>query len=149
MTEQEGLMALSVTVVEQVDRPVAEVFQFYAVEHIRNHPRWDPDMTLEQVSDGPIGVGTIIRRRHTHSGQPVDGKMEVVEFEPDRTFSVIIQDGPNETRGRVTFESRSGGRTRLTVRAEFDGMDESKREHITNLMARSVGNIKRLIEAEP
>ena len=73
-----------------IDRPVAKVFHFYAHEHVRNHPRWDPDMQLEQVSDGPIGVGTIIRRRNTHFGTPVEGTMEVVEFEPDRAFGVVI-----------------------------------------------------------
>jgi hypothetical protein len=55
-------MSLRVQVSEVIDRPVAEVFHFYAREHVRNHPRWDPDMQLEQVSDGPIGVGTIIRK---------------------------------------------------------------------------------------
>ena len=53
-------------------------------------------MQLEQVSDGPIGVGTVIRRRNTHSGTPVDGTMEVVEFEPDRAMGVVIHDGPRE-----------------------------------------------------
>lgn len=42
---------------EVVDRPVATVFRFYAYDHVRNHPRWDPDMELGKVSDGPIGVG--------------------------------------------------------------------------------------------
>jgi hypothetical protein len=31
-----------------IDRPLAEVWRWYAVEHVRNHPRWDPDMGLEQ-----------------------------------------------------------------------------------------------------
>jgi len=31
-----------------IDRPLAEVWRWYAVEHLRNHPRWDPDMGLEQ-----------------------------------------------------------------------------------------------------
>ena len=24
-----------------VERPVADVWRFYAVDHVRNHPRWD------------------------------------------------------------------------------------------------------------
>ncbi len=43
-----------------IDRPIADVFHFFAHEHVRNHPRWDPDIKLKQVSDGPIAVGTII-----------------------------------------------------------------------------------------
>lgn len=141
-------MSVRVQVSRVIDRPVADVFQFYASEHVRNHPRWDPDMQLEQVSDGPIGVGTIIRRCHTHSGAPVEGTMEVVEFEPDRAFGVVIHDGPAETRGRVTFEAESQERTTLTISAEFADMDESMESWTTNLVDRSARNIKRLIESE-
>jgi hypothetical protein len=59
---------------------VKDVWRFVAVEHVRNHPRWDPDMELEQVTEGPIGVGTLIRRRNTHSDTPVEGTMEVVKL---------------------------------------------------------------------
>lgn len=141
-------MPVTVHVSEVIDRPVAEVFHFYADEHVRNHPRWDPDMQLEQVSDGPIGVGTIIRRRNTHSGTPVEGTMEVVEFEPDRAFGAVIHDGPTETRGRVTFEAESQERTRLTISAEFADADESMESTITGLIERSARNIKRLVESE-
>jgi hypothetical protein len=141
-------MPLRVQVSKVIDRPVAEVFHFYAHEHVRNHPRWDPDMQLEQVSDGPIGVGTTIRRRNTHSGTPVEGTMEVVEFEPDRAFGVVIREGPTETSGRVTFEAEGQERTTLTINAEFAGMDESMESLITSLVERSARNIKRLIESE-
>src|SRR5687767_2990696 len=116
-------MSLRVQVSEVIDRPVSEVFHFFAREQVRNHPRWDPDMHLEQVSEGPIGVGTIIRRRSTRTDPPVEGTMEVVEFEPDRAFGMVIHDGANETRGRVTFKSESPERTTLTFNVEFRDMD--------------------------
>jgi len=141
-------MSVRIQVSEVIDWPVAEVFHFYAHEHVRNHPRWDPDMQLEQVSEGPIGVGTIIRRRNTHSGTPVEGTMEVVEFEPDRTMGVVIHDGPTETRGRATFKAESQERTTLTISAEFADTDESMESLITSLMERSARNIKHLIESE-
>ena len=141
-------MSLEVQVSEVIDRPVAEVFHFYAHQHVRNHPRWDPDMQLEQISDGPIGVGMIIRRRNTHSGTPIEGTMEVVEFEPDRAFGVLIHDGPTETRGRVTFTPEGQNRTKLTISAEFADLGESMRSAITGLVERSARNIKRLVESE-
>ena len=141
-------MSVKIQVSVLIDRPVAEVFHFYAHEHIRNHPRWDPDMQLEQVSEGPIGVGTIIRRRNTHSGTPVEGIMEVVEFQPNRAMGVVIHDGPSETHGRVTFKAESPARTTLTIHAEFTDMDESLEGVITGLVERSARNIKQLIEAE-
>ena len=141
-------MPVSVQVSEVIHRPVAEVFHFYAHEHVRNHPRWDPDMQLEQVSEGPIGVGTIIHRINTHSGTPVEGTMEIVELEPNRGMGVMIHDGPSETRGRVTFKAEGQGRTALTISAEFADLDESMESMITSLVERSARNIKQLIESE-
>jgi hypothetical protein len=99
---------------EVIDRSPSDVFRFVAAEHVRNHPRWDPVMQLEQITDGPIGVGTVIRRRHTHHGDPVDGTMEVVEYEPDRAFGMVIHDGPVEIRSRMSFDPEGQESTRLT-----------------------------------
>ena len=82
-------MSVKVHVSQVIDRPVADVFHFFAEEHVRNHPRWDPFMRLEQISDGPIGVGTIIKRINSRSGTPVEGTMEVVEFEPNRAIGML------------------------------------------------------------
>lgn len=141
-------MSVRVQVSELISRPVEDVFHFYAHEHVHNHPRWNPNMQLEQVSNGPIGVGTIIRRRSTHSGTPVEGTMEVVEFEPNRVFGVVIHDGPSETHGRATFKSESPERTTITIYAEFTDMDESLKSWITGLVEQSARNIKHLIETD-
>ena len=143
-----GEVGVRVEVSQVIDRPVADVFRFYAVDHVRNHPRWDPDMDLEQVSEGPIGVGTVIRRRNTHSGIPIEGTMEVVEYEPERAFGVIIHDGPVETHGRVTFDAEGQDRTTITISAAMPGMDESiDTGLLTGLMERSARNIKDLVES--
>jgi hypothetical protein len=140
---------MKIEVSEVIDRPVSEVFRFYGHEHVRNHPRWDPDMQLEQTSAGPIGVGTVIRRHVTRGGRTVEGTMEVVEFEPGETFATVIRDGPREVRGRATFEPDGPDRTTLTISADMPGMDESTdTTMITDLMRRSVENMKRLIEGD-
>jgi hypothetical protein len=95
-------MSVTIRVSEVIERPVAEVFRLHALEHVRNHPRWDPHMQLEQVSDGPIGVGTIIKRVNTHSGTRVEGPMEIVEFEPSQAMGMVIHDGRLEMKGRAT-----------------------------------------------
>jgi uncharacterized membrane protein len=145
---KEDSMSVKIQVPQVIDRPVGEVFHFYADEQIRNHPRWDPDMQLVQVSDGPIGIGTVIRRRNTHSGTPVDGTMEIVEFERNKAFGVLIHDGPSVTHGRVTFEAKNEMQTILTIHAEFPEMDESMGSRIAGLVERSARNIKQLIESE-
>ncbi|MCJ2531157.1 MAG: SRPBCC family protein [Thermoplasmata archaeon] len=128
-----------------IDRPPAEVFSFYAVNHVRNHPRWDPDMELEQLTEGPIDVGTVIRRRHTHYGEPSEGTMEVVEYELNRAFGVVIHDGPIEIHGRTSVEPEAEGGTRLTMGIEIPG---STNPIDPALLERTLRNIKKLIESE-
>lgn len=140
-------MAIRVEVSEEIDRPVPVVFRFFADDHVRNHPRWDPYIELSRDSDESIGVGTIIQRRNSRSGIPVEGTMEVVEYEPNRAFGMITRDGPMEIPGRATFEDAGEGRTRLTLTAEMP-LDESMKEPITASMRQSLENIKELIEKE-
>lgn len=106
-------------------------------------------MELEQLTDGPIDVGTVIRRRHTRSGTLTEGTMQVVEFIPDRVMGTIIHDGPLEIRGRVNFDPLNEDQTRMTMNVELPGMDESTdTSMLKSGMERSVQNIKQMIEAE-
>lgn len=142
-------MSVQLQVSQVIDRPVADVFRFYAHEHVRNHPRWDPHMQLEQMSDGPLGVGTVIKRINSRSGTPVEGTMEVVEFEPNRSVGMVIHDGPVEIRGRATVEVAGEGRSRLTFDLAFPGMDESTdTSMMIQAVQTSLRNIKQLIESE-
>ena len=142
-------MSVKLQLSQVIDRPVADVFRFFAVEHVRNHPRWDPYMHLEQITDGSMGVGTIIKRVNSRSGSPVEGTMEIVEFEPNQSMGTITRDGPFETRGRAVFEAAGDNRTTLTFDLEFPGLDESTD---TSMMVSSIqgslNKIKQLIEAE-
>jgi uncharacterized protein YndB with AHSA1/START domain len=140
-------MAVRIEVSEEIDRPVPIVFTFFADDHVRNHPRWDPDIELWRDSNQPIGVGTIIHRRNSRSGTLVEGTMEVVEYEPNRTFGTMTRDGPMEIPGRATFEEVGEGRTRLTISAQMP-IDESMKDHMSGLVQGSLQNIKELIEAE-
>ena len=140
-------MAVRIEVSEEIDRPVPVVFNFYAKDHVQNHPRWDPYIELWRDSDEPIGVGTIIQRRNSRSGTPVEGTMEVVEYEPNRAMGVLTREGPMEIHGRATFEEVGDGRTRLTISA-YMPIDESMKDLMTGSVQRSLQNIKELIEAE-
>ena len=142
-------MALQFESSQVIDRPVDKVFHFFAVEHVRNHPRWDPDIELWLDSDSPIGVGTIIRRRNKRSGTPVVGTMEVVEFEPNRVIAMVIHDGPAEMRGRTTFEALSDNQTKITTIIDIPGMDASTdKTFLNSKLARSAQIRKQLMESE-
>jgi len=132
-----------------IDKPLSKVFHFYVDDHVRNHPRWDPDMKLEQISTGPVGIGTIIRRRNSRSGVPVEGTMEVVEFERDHVFSAEIHDGPVEMHGRIVFEAVSDNQTKITTFIDLPSMDETMdRSFLMSRLERSGRNMKQLMESE-
>ena len=139
-------MAITVEVSEIIECPVAEVFHFYADHHVRNHPRWDTDIELWVDHDAALAVGTVIRRRNSRSGTPVEGTMEVTEFERDSAFGVLIKDGPMTIPGRATFEAVGSNSTRLVMTADFP-VDESMREVLSSAMKRSVTNIKQMLES--
>jgi uncharacterized protein YndB with AHSA1/START domain len=133
----------------EIDKPIADVWRWYAEDHVRNHPRWNPDLELEQVTDGPIGVGTKIRRRNTMGEAPVEGEMEVTQFDPPRAMGVSIKDGVAESLGLGTLEERGPERTLLTISADVAGLEDPEAaQFVKTLMGRSLANMKTLMEAE-
>jgi hypothetical protein len=119
------------------------------VEHVKNHPRWDSDIELWMDSDDPLGVGTIIRRRNSRSGTPVEGRMEVTEYEPNRKFTTLIHDGPAKMVGGLHFESVGNHQTQVTIVIDLPDMDESMDTSLLMKRLEKVARIrKELIESE-
>lgn len=135
----------SSTVIQQ---PVGSVWDFVAVHHVQNHPRWDPTIELQATSDDPIALGTVIKRFVTRFGRTTEGTMEVVEFEPEKLMRVETHDGPMTIHGWARFEVIGPDETRLTIGGEIPGVDESMAAQIRTMMDRSTANIKSLVESE-
>ena len=142
-------MPLHVEYSHVVNRPVDKVFHFMVVEHVKNHPRWDSDIELWLDSDEPIGVGTVIRRRNSRSGTPVDGTMEVTEYEHNRKFTTVIHDGPNKMIGGLVLEPVKEDQTKVTTVIDLPDMDESMDTGFLMKRLKEVARIReKLIEAE-
>jgi hypothetical protein len=118
-------MALHLEYSHVIKGPVDKVFHFMVVDHVKNHPRWDSDIELWLDSENPIGVGTMIKRRNSRSGTPVEGTMEVTEYEHNRKFTTLIHDGPVKMIGGLTFEPLSENQTKVTTLVDLPDMDES------------------------
>jgi Polyketide cyclase / dehydrase and lipid transport len=132
-----------------IDRPVDKVFNFFANHHVHNHPRWDPDIQLWLDVEEPIGVGTIIRRRNKRFGDPIEGTMEVVEFEPNHAMAMVIREGPNEMLGRTTFEALNDNQTKITTIIDIPWMDENAdKTFLNSKLERSAQIRKQLMESE-
>ena len=142
-------MSLHIEYSQVINRPVDKVFHFMAVEHVKNHPRWDSDIELWLESDEPIGVGTIIKRRNSRSGTPVEGTMEVTEYEHNRKITTLIHDGPAKMIGGLTFEPVGNDQTKVTTLIDLPGMDESMDTSFLMERLEEVAKIREeLIEAE-
>lgn len=128
-----------------IDRSAEVVFDFVAVHHLENHPRWDHQIHLEAVTPGPIGVGTVIRRRHTRAGTPTEGSMVCTEFDPPRAMAFRIDDGPVVMFGRQTITPDGPDRCILTISADIPGLPTPGDPMPID---RSVARIRELIEAE-
>ncbi|MFL4472642.1 SRPBCC family protein [Paeniglutamicibacter sp. MACA_103] len=129
-----------------INCPVARVWDFCVVHHAENHPRWDPDIRLEQRTEGPVAKGTVFDRWNSRYQTPTAGRMEVTGFDPERSMHMLIQDGPITTRGRFVLAPDGPDRTRLTIGGEFPGMDDSMAEKIRPLMQRSLETIRGFLE---
>jgi Polyketide cyclase / dehydrase and lipid transport len=134
---------MKLDVSESIDRPPSDVFRFVATDHVKNHPRWDPLMSLIQETPGPIGVGTRIRR--SRSGEtPVEGEMEITEFDPGRTMRAVIRDGPMELRSLMTVEPEGEAGSRLTFTIESDN---APLDMMAEPVKGSLRRIKEMVEA--
>ena len=102
-------------------------------------------MELEKLSDGPLGVGTLVRRRHTRAGYPIEGTMECTEFDPPRAIAFLIHDGPVEMHGRQSVAPDGEGRSKLTISVDIPGAPNPLDPMPIEQSAR---RIKELIEAE-
>lgn len=131
-----------------VDYPVSKVFQFHAVEHVQNHPRWDPNIQLDHLTDGPMAVGKKIKRFSSRSGQPVEGTMEVTEFELDQAVTMLIQDGPVKLIARATYEPEENDKTRLTMNIEFPEIDKMDTDMLVTAMQGSIRNINQILTSQ-
>jgi hypothetical protein len=86
-----------------IDRPVEEVFDVVADE--RNEPRFNPRMRLvEQISDGPIRVGTRFRAETVSVGRPVEMVIEYTGYERPRRLASMTHMSSMDIHYTLTFE---------------------------------------------
>jgi len=91
-----------------INRPAEEVFDFVADE--RNEPRYNPRMIrAEQLSEGPIGLGTRFRSELETMGRRMPMVVEYTGFERSRRLASLARSSMVETEGTLTFEPVRGG----------------------------------------
>ena len=135
-----------------IGRPVDEVWGF--VHDVANDRLWQTTLVeSEQLTDGPMGVGTQVREVRHFLGLKIELAWEVTEFEPKSRSAIKGVSGPVPLSGGYRLEPVDAG-TRFTVSGELDAHDLFKLAEpvFARITAReleaNLGHLEDLLEAE-
>ena len=142
---------IDVTVATNVERPVDEVFAFVA--DMENEPQWHTDIVeAERLTEGEVGEGTNFRVQfRPQPMSPSEGKIEIVEFQPDRRIVSRSDMGNMKPELTHVFEEVDGG-TRVTRRIQIETsglmtlMSPLMKVMVRRRNADFLENLKRLFE---
>src|SRR3954463_1720837 len=98
----------------EIERAPEDVFAY--VTDPAKLGTWQDAEEVEQLTPGPVGVGTRFREVHKVMGRRRTEITEVTEFQVGRRFGIRVVEGP-PVDGRWDYEARDGG-TRLTFTAQ-------------------------------
>jgi uncharacterized protein YndB with AHSA1/START domain len=99
-----------------IQRPPSEVFAY--LTDVERLPEWQASAN-EVRPEGELGLGTRIHEVRTFLGRRAESTLEVIEFEPDRKFSLRVVSGPLPFEVRHTLTPENAG-TRLDWVGEAD-----------------------------
>lgn len=134
-----------------IERPVEQVWDF--LHEPKNDPIWQTSIVeSQQLSEGPVGVGTRMREVRHFLGKRFEVGYELTEYEPARKSSVKVISGPIPFSGSYILEPVDRA-TRVTMTGELEAHGFFKlAEPVFARMARrelesSLGHLKDLLEA--
>jgi hypothetical protein len=131
-----------------------KVFKYIGEDLFLNYPKWSPEVKeLEQLSDGPVQLGTLARQVRVDHGHRSESKFRITIHEPycrvgfagvSEPFRCIYEllDGnsPNSVNLVFTFEL-------LEIQVLMRPFEQLIRSAVQEGAEQTVRNIKRLVEA--
>ncbi|WML50445.1 SRPBCC family protein [Neobacillus sp. PS3-34] len=98
-----------------IERPVEEVFQY--ASSMENAPQIMPAvMDMEKLTDGETGVGSKFKETRWIRGKNVHADVEIIKFEPNRSFTTRSNSNGLVTIYEYEFEEIVEG-TQVQLRA--------------------------------
>ncbi|MDV6343805.1 SRPBCC family protein [Nitrosomonas sp. Is37] len=138
-----------------VECSTKDLFKYLGQDLFQNYQKWSPEVQeLEQLTPGPVQLGTIGRQVRLDLGRRTESRFKVFTYEPGVRLTLVgvsdpfrctyeLQDINPEKSTRLTFSFEL--LELLVVMRPFEGL---VRAAIKDGAERTVQNIKRLIEAE-
>ena len=105
-----------------INRPPEEVFD--VVADTTKEPRYNPRMHhAEQITTGPISIGTRFHAQTASMGRPVDMVIEITDYQRPHTLSSTTHSTSMDVHGTLTFDpDPEGTRMRWSWDLEPDGV---------------------------
>ena len=102
----------------EIKRPAEDVFAYAA--DVGHFPEWSSEaIEAQQISEGPLRVGTQIRAVGKFLGRRVEQTVEITAYEPSTRFAFKSVSGPFKSELSVTFESIDGS-TKVTEAVDVE-----------------------------
>lgn len=136
--------------------PARQAFKFIGENLFLNYPRWSPEVKeLEQITRGPVCLGTIARQVRVDQGHRSESKFRITIYEPDRRLAFAgisdpfrciyeLQDEHHPGSARLFFKFEL-----LEIQMIMRPFEPMIRTAVQDGAERTVQNIKRLMESEP
>jgi uncharacterized protein YndB with AHSA1/START domain len=137
----------------RIDRAAEDVYAYAST--FSTMPEWRGGVSeAEQLTDGPVGVGTRIRGGGKVLGRPIGIVIEVTALEPGSRFAYRGTAGLLRTHNIVTFESVAGGtQVTWTDDVELRGILGLLEPLMGRMVRRGyeadLGRLKAILEAPP
>jgi hypothetical protein len=138
-----------------VHSPAHDIFEYIGVNFFANYPKWSPEVVeLEQLSGGPLQLGTQARQVRVDQRRRLESRFEVTEYEAGRrlrfagvpdpfvcTYELEPTDAPDRTSLTFTFEG-------FELRGYMKPFEKLIRVVVQDGAERTVRNIRRLVERQ-
>jgi uncharacterized membrane protein len=135
-----------------INRPVEEIFEY--ISNPENDSQWQSGvLESNEISKGPMGVGTTTREVRKFLGREMESTFEVTEYEPNQIIKQKSTSGPMALDISMAFASVEGG-TKVTLGGEGDSGGFFKlADPLVSRMAKrqleaDVANLKDLLESQ-
>jgi len=141
-----------------VKSPPDEIFDYIGLNFFTNYPKWSPEVVeLEQLSDGPMQLGTLGRQVRVDQRRRLESRFKVTTYDFGRCLRFAGVPDPFVCTFDLERMERTGATDGTTLTFTFEGFElrdymkpfeKLIRVVVQDGAARTVGNIKRLIERQ-
>ena len=137
-----------------VERSSVDIFRYLGDEFFENYHKWSPEVVeLEQITDGPVKLGTMARQVRIDQGRRTETRFTINSYEPGKRLEFTGVSDPFRCVYELE-EIEPGKSARLTFIFELTEIQMFMRpfEKLIRVVVqegaeRTVRNLKRLTEA--